>query len=78
MRGYSVPRVPDCLFFVVIGSSPSLPPQASVSPSLDPTVQGDEHHLAGEGMGGPNSDNRTESLSLFIFCAGGGIVYVYV
>jgi hypothetical protein len=43
---------------------PSPPPQASVSPSLDPKGGGGQHSLAGEGVGGPNSEHWTESLAL--------------
>ncbi len=42
--------------------------QASVSPPLDPRERGEQHSLADEGVGGPNSDDRTESLAPCILC----------
>jgi hypothetical protein len=46
---------------VRIGSP--LPPrlQESLSPPLEPK-EGEQHFLAGEGVGGPNADDRIESL----------------
>jgi hypothetical protein len=45
-----------------VPSTPSPPPLASVSPpSLGPKG-GEQHSFAGEGGGGPNSDDWTESL----------------
>ncbi len=46
--------------FIGIGSPPPQP--ARVSP-LDPKGE-EQHSLAGEGMGGPNSDGWKESLAL--------------
>ncbi len=50
-----------------LGPSPP-PSQASVSPPLDPKGEG-QHSLAGEGVGGPNSDEGTDSLVLCKLCA---------
>jgi hypothetical protein len=40
-----------------LGPPPSPPPQASVSLHLDPKGEGSNHSYAGEGVGGPNSDD---------------------
>jgi hypothetical protein len=45
------------------------PPQASVSPPWTQR-EGEQHSLADEEVGGPNSDNWTESLALCMLCAG--------
>jgi hypothetical protein len=37
-------------------------PQASVAPPLTP--RGETHSLAGEGLGGPSSDEGTDTLEL--------------
>jgi hypothetical protein len=50
---------------VGIMSSLPLPPQASVSPLLNPKG-GEQHSRAGERVGGPSSNDWTESLALSI------------
>ncbi len=56
--------------FVRIGSPQTPPPQASVSPPLDPRGGGEQHSLKGEGVGGPNPDDFwIESLALCILWA---------
>ncbi len=40
-----------------------------MSPPLDLKGRGQQHSLAGEGVGGPNSDDWTDRLALWIFCA---------
>jgi hypothetical protein len=39
-------------------------------PPLGPKWAGEQNLLAGEGVGGPNSDDWTESLELYILCGG--------
>jgi hypothetical protein len=54
-------RVDRVLGFRLQSSELGLPaPQASVSPP--PLVPGGTHSLGGEGMGGPNSDDGTDTV----------------
>ncbi len=62
-RDYSIHRVPECLSPRRNWVPPPHPPQASVSPPLDP--KGREV----SGCGGPNSDDWKESLALCILCS---------
>jgi hypothetical protein len=65
--------------FVATGSSPSLPSEASVSPSLDATVEGDEHPLPDEEVEDPIQTTGQKTWhSVYFVGGGGGIVYVYV
>ncbi len=57
-------RVPECLSIIWNGSP--LSPQASVAfPSLGPN-RGQPHSVAGKRVGGPNSDDRTDTMVIFI------------
>ncbi len=47
-------------------------------PPLDAHWWEEQHTRAGEGVGGPNSDDWKESLALCILCASPIIHYVYV
>ncbi len=67
---YTVPRVPECLSLVRIGTSPSTLPQASVS-SYEP--RGGHTRLRVRGVGSPNSDDWRKSLPLCLLCASSNI-----
>ncbi len=50
--------------------APTAPsPASECVPPLGPKLGGEQHSLAGEGVGGPNSDDWRESLALRILCA---------
>ncbi len=66
-----MPRVPlpECLSLRPNGSPPPPLSQASVFPTpLEPEEE-EQHSLAGEGVGGANSDDWKESLALCLLCA---------
>ncbi len=59
-------RVPKCLS-LLLNWLPLPPSLASVCPPA--LILGGTPSLAGEGVGGPNSDDRPETLALCILCA---------
>jgi hypothetical protein len=65
---YSMHGVPECLSLRRNLVPPSPPSQASVPPSLDPKGGGSNTRLRVKGVGGPSSDEWTESLALCILC----------
>jgi hypothetical protein len=60
-KGKTICRLRDCLSCRLTWVPP---PQASVAPPQDPSG-GKPHSLAGEGVGGPNSDDWTDTLVLY-------------
>jgi hypothetical protein len=62
-RDFCIHKVPECLFLRRNWKPPTPSP---ASECMDP--KGEQHLLAGEGVGGPNSDDWTESLALCILC----------
>ncbi len=64
-----IPSVPDCLSHRRHWVPTPLPRKLVCLPSWTQR-RGEQHSLADEGVGGPNSDDWIESLALCILCAG--------
>jgi hypothetical protein len=67
-RNYRIRRVPVCRSPRRNWVPPPPLPQASVLPPWTKGGRGEQHSLAGEGVGGPNSDDWLESVALSILC----------